>query len=111
MEEIKDNDLYTGREVKRLLRNVLEGENEVEVSTAEASRLLGHSPEWWRRAALKVPGAYQPEGGGPWSLPLSACREHLAGLRHRGKLRYRKSHNAKPFGRGPRKAQTLGIVS
>lgn len=110
MTEIHDNSIYTGREVKQLLRKALEGEGDVVVSTPEAARLLGHSPEWWRRAAPDIPGAYQPAGGGPWSLPLAGCREHLAGLRHRGKLRYRRA-DAKPFGRGPRKAQALKVVS
>lgn len=113
MTEIRDNDIFTGREVKQLLRQALEGEGDVVVSTVEAARILGHSSEWWRRAAPEIEGAYQPENGGPWSLPLAACRQHLAELRHRGKLRYRRGEDAKPFGRGPwkRQAPQIAVVS
>lgn len=102
---IPENNIYTGREVKRMLRDILEGEGDVVLSTSEASSMLGHSAEWWRRAAPEIPGSYQPENGGPWSLPLAGYREHLAALRHRGKLRHRTDGDTKgkPFGRGPRK--------
>lgn len=107
---INDNDLFTGREVKRMLREVLEGEGDVEVSTTEASELLGHSSDWWRRAAPEIPGARQDAEGGPWTLPLVACRAHLSDLRHEGKLR-RRHATKKPFGRGPWKGRPAPQIS
>lgn len=99
IDEIPDNNVYTGREMKRILRAILEGTGDVVVTTTEASELLGHSPDWWRREAPEVGGAYQETDGGPWSLPLSGCREHLRRRRKDGKLRRR------AFGKQPWKGR------
>lgn len=55
------------------------------VTTVQASRILGKSPEWWADAAKAghVTGAWREGKGAPWNLPLRACRSHLAGLSHR----------------------------
>lgn len=102
--EINDNSIFTGREVKRMFRELLEADGSVMVSTVDASKILGHSPDWWRRAAPEIPGAFQEADGGPWTLPLGACREHVLRLSKAGKLRRRDGERAKRL-RGPWKGR------
>ena len=115
IEAIRDNDVFTGREVKRMLRELLEGEGDVVISTTEAAELLGHSADWWRRAAPEIDGARREVEGGPWTLPLAGCRAHLGRKRDEGRLRTRRrDDDVKPFGRGPwkgRPAPQIAAVS
>jgi hypothetical protein len=70
------------------------------VSTVQASRLLGRSPKWWRIRCTEgvIEGAYQDEGR--WHFPLRAARAYLA----------RRSNASTPTKRrgrrGPNKAPT-----
>lgn len=99
------NSVYTGREVMRLLASIFVEEGEHEVSTVQASELLGHGSAWWAGEcrAGHIPNARQPGGpGSMWYLPLREAREHLANLRKQGKARER---TPKRFGRTPWKAQ------
>jgi len=77
------------------LEKALEGSGEPEnVTTGQASKILGGSRKFWERQAPEIDGAFKPNDGS-WLLPLAACRAHLLRLknqRKRGGLR------------GPRKA-------
>jgi hypothetical protein len=51
------------------------------LTTGEASKLLGYSPDTWRTWASEVPGSYRDEGErGYWRLPYGGCVEHLRRL-------------------------------
>lgn len=79
--------------LERALADSDEPEN---VTTGQASRLLGQSRKYWERQAPHVQGAFKPTGpDGNWLLPLVACRAHL--LRQKNK-------RTKGGLRGPRKA-------
>lgn len=59
------------------------------VSTVWLATNEGMSAEWWRDQARagRVPGAFQAEEGGPWTLPLEEARAYLARLSMRGDRR------------------------
>ena len=80
------------------------------MTTAQAARVHGYTPERWRRWAQdgRIEGAYQDAEDGPWHLPRAAVEAHIATLARRGATRRRQTSTVVPIGsvpRGPWKAQ------
>lgn len=85
------------RDVVRLVETArVDDDGPENVSTVEASRILGYSPKRWRVwcEAGKVDGAWQDSEQGRWRLPLASCRAHLLRLAN-------KSSGVRSSRRGP----------
>lgn len=83
-----------------------------ELTTKQASSLLGRSADFWARSAERglIVGAYRHGARGPWRLPREACMAHLRQLA-RGASRER--GEAASRARGPRSqgAKALRIAA
>ena len=100
LDRIDDNDLFTGREVKRMLRELADPPEFL--TTVQASRRFGRSNEWWRRRADSIPGARQDGPGCPWLLPFAECERIIAEIGGDEVGAKRKERRRGAFGRGPR---------
>jgi hypothetical protein len=100
IDEIRDDSLFTGREVKALLRE--HAAPPEFISTVEASRRFGRSNEWWRKRAAGIPGARQDGPGSPWLLPYGECERIIGAVGKDDVGAKRKERRRGAYGRGPR---------
>lgn len=91
---IGDSDLFTGREVKRMLE-LVPADGGREVGTTEAHRLIGRSSKFWRLACEQgeIDGAYKD--GTRWRFRLEAARAYLARRKNRNQRGIRRGPNRK----------------
>jgi hypothetical protein len=100
VEQSPPGTLFTREGLLAVIDRAPAPEGPEDVSTAQAARILGRSPKWWRLRCTEgvIEGAYQDEGR--WHFPLRAGRAYIA----------RRSNRSTPIAqrgrRGPNKASS-----